>query len=295
MAVPVAALYSCTSQSAELSPGAVPRVEFLGSFVWHQPDSDFGGFSDIHVKADGTGFIVLSDRATMRWGKLHRDPAGRIDAIAVEGQTRLRDSEGKALQPGYLGDSEGMAVDARNRIHISYEGLTRIVRHDDPTAPAKVLPHPPEFRTMQRNSSLEALALLPDGTILTIPERSGALQRPFPVWRFRNGKWDQPFSIPRRGDFLIVEADIGPDGRFYVLERDFMGFLGFRTRIRRFEISGDSISNEQELLRTRPLQYDNIEGMSVWRDETGIRLTLISDDNFSRLQRTELVEYRISE
>jgi hypothetical protein len=37
---------------------------------------------------------------------------------------------------------------------------------------------------------------------------------------------------------------------------------------------------------------DNLEGLSVWRDIAGqIRLTLISDDNFRLLQRTEIVEY----
>ena len=49
------------------------------------------------------------------------------------------------------------------------------------------------------------------------------------------------------------------------------------------------------LLESRPLQYDNLEGISVWQDAQGIRLTLISDDNFGLLQRTELVEYRVTE
>ena len=62
---------------------------------------------------------------------------------------------------------------------------------------------------------MEALAIQPDGTLLTMPERSGAEGRPFPVLRYRNDKWDQPFTISRDGDWLPVGADIGPDGRLY--------------------------------------------------------------------------------
>ena len=118
--------------------------------------------------------------------------------------------------------------------------------------------------------------------------------KPFPVYRFRNGVWDQPFILPRRGYFLAVAADIGPDGRFYLLERQFFGLLGFGSRVRRFTMSPDGLSKEETLLQTTPGQHDNLEGLSVWRDASGtLRLTMISDDNFLFLQRTEIVEYRV--
>ena len=44
------------------------------------------------------------------------------------------------------------------------------------------------------------------------------------------------------------------------------------------------------------VRHDNLEGLAVWRDDSGaIRLTMISDDNFNLLQRTELVEYAVPE
>ena len=51
--------------------------------------------------------------------------------------------------------------------------------------------------------------------------------------------------------------------------------------------------DEEILLTTRPLQYDNLEGIAVWADGQGIRITMVSDDNFLFVQRTELVEYRL--
>ena len=93
-------------------------------------------------------------------------------------------------------------------------------------------------------------------------------------------------------EFLPVGADFGPDGALYLLERDFTGF-GFRSRVRRFDITGPARGGAGEiLLQSRARQFDNLEGLSVWRDEAGrIRLTMVSDDNFLFVQRTELVEY----
>lgn len=283
------------ARAADPAPSAGPRVDYVATYVWSLPDEQFGGFSGIEISADGSRFTALSDRASIRWGSVERDAEGRIRGLEPAGRARLRDSSGKPLKPGWQGDSEGLAVAPDGTIWISFEGLTRIARYDTPDSPAQPLPRPPEFKAMQRNSSLEALAILPDGTLLTLPERSGQLTRPFPVWRWRDGRWDQPFAIPRSGDWLAVGADVGPDGRFYLLERDFKGLLGFRARVRRFDLTEQGALNERVLLESRPLQYDNLEGISVWDDGTGIRLTLIADDNFNWFQRTELVEYRVTE
>ncbi|MDS9466927.1 esterase-like activity of phytase family protein [Paracoccus sp. MBLB3053] len=293
LGVLVALSHSCAAGPDMSAKTGAVEVEHVGTYRWNLDEPGFGGFSGIEIEDGGTRFMVLSDRASLRWGTITRDEQGRITGINSDGQSRLKDSQGRNLAPGWKGDSEGLAIGPDGTIWISYEGLTRVVGHTAPDSPAKVLPRTADFRALQRNSSLEALAILPDGTLLTVPERSGGLEKPFPVWRYRNGEWDHPFSIPRRGDWLAVGADVGPDGRFYLLERDFMGLLGFRSRVRRFDLSETALTNEETLLTTLPLQYDNLEGIAVWDDGQGIRLTMISDDNFSRLQRTELVEFRV--
>ena len=53
------------------------------------------------------------------------------------------------------------------------------------------------------------------------------------------------------------------------------------------------MDDERLLLESTTLQYDNLEGIAVWKDGLGIRITMISDDNFLPVQRTELVEYRV--
>ena len=92
----------------------------------------------------------------------------------------------------------------------------------------------------------------------------------------------------------MAGADTGPDGRLYVLEREFAKWRGFATRVRSFAYGADGLTDEQLVLQTPIGQHDNLEGLAVWQDDTGaIRLTMVSDDNFFVFQRTEFVEYRL--
>lgn len=282
--------------AAASSAAAAPVLDYVGTYVWSIPhDANFGGFSGLEISEDGSSFHTVSDRAYLYWGSIDRDPAGRIRGMNVAGRAHLQDSKGNTLPKGRLGDSEGLAIGADGRMWVSFEGLDRLAIYDDPDKPATRVPEPPLLRELRLNEGMEALAIQPDGTLLTMPERSGAAQKPFPVMRYREGVWDQPFVISRDDEWLPVGADIAPDGRLYLLERGFHGLMGFSSRIRRFELGPDSISEGEVLLTTRPLQYDNLESLSVWDDGLGLRLTMISDDNFLFVQRTELVEYRLRE
>lgn len=278
--------------AAPVSGGA--RVEYVGTYVWSLPDADFGGFSGIEISDDGARFHVISDRAWVRWGGIERDHDGRIRGLAMSGRAQLQDSGGKPLLPGRLGDSEGLAMAPDGTAWISFEGLDRIARYDDFDRPATRMPIPPEWDEIRINEGFEALAVTPEGDLLTLPEYAPD-DREFPVWRYRKGAWDQPFSIPADPDWQAVGADFGPDGRLYLLERNFRGLLGFRSRVRRFSLDDGGVTAADTLLTTGTLQYDNLEGIAVWADGLGIRLTMISDDNFLPVQRTELVEYRVTD
>jgi hypothetical protein len=146
---------------------------------------------------------------------------------------------------------------------------------------------------MGQNAGLEALAIRQDGTVIAVPERSENETTPFTVLAFADNTWSELTQIRRDPRWLPVGADFGPDGWFYLLERNFHGILGFSSRVRRMHLSRLGITDEEILLETSPLQYDNLESISVWDDGTGIRLTMISDDNFLFVQRTEIVEYRL--
>jgi len=253
------------------------------------PDPSFGGFSGLEVSENGSSFIALSDRGNVISGSFQRQEqvVSGIDAGPIH---RLRREFGIPLEREYS-DSEGLALAPDGTLFVSFEwehGLRSLDASNGQTSELITLD---AFENFQENASLEALAIGPDGALYTMPERSGRASQPFSVYRLIDGNWDQPFSIPRRGAFLPAGADIGPDNLLYILERDFVG-VGFRTRVRRFALDG---TGEELVLETALRTHDNLEGISIWQDAVGLRMTMISDDNFRSFQRTEIVEYRLTD
>ena len=270
-----------------------PGVRYVGSFSWQMDQPWFGGLSGLELDDDGLGLLVLTDKAHLLNATLQRD-GDQITGVTAGQSRHLKSSAGKTLG-GRILDAEGLAVMPDGSVCISFEGVHRVACYPHPDAPAEPLPRPAAFRNMSPNGSLEALAVDPLGRLYTLPEEDRNPDGTIPVFRWANGRWSQPFSLPARGKFLPVGADFGPDGQFYLLERSFGG-IGFRTRVRRWQITQAGPQAEQTLLTTGLGAHDNLEGLSVWRDDQDrIRLTMVADDNFNSIQRTELVEYALTE
>lgn len=288
--------FVCALIAASLSGApAYSEAELLSSFRWERDESYFGGMSGIDLMPDGTGFVAIGDDGQILSGQIERE-GDQIVGVSVQPSWigGLLTPDGARVE-GAQSDSEGLDLAIDGSFVVSFEDQARVWRYDGLDTPARPVPDNPIFPSLQKNSSLEAVAVDAEGTIHTIPERSGRKTRPFPVYRYRDGTWIAPLALPRRGEYLVVGADFGPDGRLYVLERWFRGFLGFASRVRSFEVVGDTLSDEREELITPAGKHDNLEGLSVWADDAGaIRLTMISDDNYNFLQTTEIVEYLLT-
>ena len=277
---------SCTPVGAEpvLSTDAVIELAMDAP--------EFGGFSSLEVADDGFSFMATSDRGMLLRGEIVRE-AGRMVGVRQLDLTPILDTKGAPLS-GLNSDAEGLAIDGAGRIYMSFEANHRIMVQENSTALPVFLPKHPDFRVLINNSGLEALAVGVDGTVFAIPERSGNVTRPFPVYRWLGSEWDRTWEIERRGDFLVTGADVY-DGQLYILERDLVGLLGFATRIRRFPVAG-TLGSEEVLLTTGARQFDNLEGIAVWETPEGeTRILLISDDNFKFFQKSQLVELRLED
>lgn len=277
------------------TPADKPHLVQMSRTVWRESWQHFGGFSALWVSPDGGRFTVISDRGAFAEGRFERDE-GEIEAAHMGRRARLHGIDGSRLEGADV-DAEGMAMDASGRAYVSFENFHRVRRYDDLRGNAASVPSHPDFERFQQNSGIETLAIDSGGTLYAIPERSGGLRRPFPVYRLLGDRWDKSWTIPREGTFVPVDAAFAPDGRyFYLLERDFKWLGGFATRVRRFDVTPDGFTNEITMLRTRFGELDNMEGIAAWRDPQGrTRLTLISDDNFFPLQQTIFVEYVVEE
>ncbi|MBU2866058.1 esterase-like activity of phytase family protein [Pacificibacter marinus] len=278
---------------ASFTQSLLAETQYIGSYLWTSNDALHGGYSGLEVTADGTSFTALSDHGSIATGQFLRDTMGVItDAIT----TNLLGLKGEAQDElrYVLQDSEGLAIADDGQIYVSFEGKHRVWKYASNTSRATNMPQHPAFEKLQSNSSLEALAITKSGELLTVPERSGGETVPFPLYRFDGKAWDIISSIPRRGNYLPVGMDIGPDGKLYLLERWFRG-IGFSSRVRRFDMEDTDLTNEITLLESGLGAHDNLEGIAVWHDGTSIRLTMISDDNFKPFQVTEFVEYRVTD
>ncbi|NKB29370.1 MAG: esterase-like activity of phytase family protein [Rhodobacteraceae bacterium] len=280
-----AAVFCCLGQFA-----GAQEARLESQFTWTSDVESHGGYSGLEISDDGLNFTAMTDRATMVSGRFERD-GGRITGVIEVERREMKATDGGPIT-AFNRDAEGLAIRADGRIFVSFERFHRVWTYSSPGSEAAWIPRHEDFSGMQDNSSLEALAIDVDGVLYTLPERSGRLRRPFPIYRYRSGTWDQPFSLPRRGAFLAVGADIGPDGRFYLLEREVRSPFGLASRVRSFDISGGQPVDERVHFTSRVRAHDNLEGLAVWRDDAGaIRLTMVSDNNFNWFQRTEFVEY----
>lgn len=235
---------------------------------------------------------MTTDRGMFVRAQITRDG----DQISAMERIEIIPMIGKNAKPmtPFRTDAEGLAIGEDGRVFVSFEGWHVVMDFDAIDVQGFNLPRSDVMRGLPRNSGLEALAIDAEGTLIAIPERSGDLNRPFPVLRFRHGTWDTKLSVSRWDGFLPVGADFGPDGRLYLLERKFLGFWGFASRVRSYEMGEDALQDEQILLRTKSGRHQNLEGISVWSAPDGaLRVTMVADDNFWSWLNTEIVEYRL--
>jgi hypothetical protein len=249
----------------------------------------WGGLSGLALAADGADFVVASDRGALFAGRLLR----RGGALA--GMTDLSAAPLTGLdaapRPPRRDDMEALARGPDGSLTAGFEQDHRVWRWPAGGVAAEALPRHPGWDALPRNAGLEALAATRDGALIAIAEQPAA-PGGFPLYRLEAGAaaWTEGVW-PGDPAFRPTGADVGPDGRLYVLERSFLPLAGFRMRLRRATLRGADVRDVETLITLRGSGVDNFEAIGVWRDETGALLAIVvSDDNFMPFQRTLIVE-----
>lgn len=272
------------------------RAALVGRYVWSDGDRMFGGISGFDLERDGLAFRAVEDPGRTFAGRLRRDAAGLVTGVERGAITALAGTDGAPLSDK-LSDAEGVALEPGGTYIVSFEGLARADRYGRPDMPVERLVWDFDTRVFNVNESFEAVARADNGWIYLVPELPPAGEDSLPLYRLRGYVIDIVTHIRQDGYWRPTGADFGPDGKLYLLERDYWGFVGFMSRVRRFTLDeDDQILREEVLLQTRAGTHDNLESIAVWRDAEGaIRLTMVSDDNFMPFQHTEIVDYRVTE
>lgn len=269
--------------AVRLGPGA----ELVGGWQLGSTDPRFGGLSGLLVDRDR--LLVVSDRGWL-WTADRAEPNA---AEIVVGSWRARDLRLDGRRP----DAEALARDDRGRLVVAAEGRHRIARV--PTAPVGAavelvpLPLPAQLSELPANRGIEALATLPDGRLLAIAEAGSDDLHPAAI--LGGGP---PIDLAYRSAPGFAPTGADRSGRWlFVVERSFSPLSGFRARItatpiERIDESSPVIEADIEVARLMgPGLIDNFEGIAAepTDDADGFRLWLVSDDNFSPLQRTLLI------
>jgi hypothetical protein len=161
---------------------------------------------------------------------------------------------------------------------------------------------PPAVKRLPFNKGLEALVVVPKGlplagTLIAISER-GLDEKGNLIAFLVGGPSPGQFSVRRTENFDISDAVILPSGDLLVLERKFSLVSGVGIRIRRVALKdiapGALVDGPSIFDAGLSEEIDNMEGIDAHvTDEGDTVLTLVSDDNFSLIQRTLLLQFTL--
>ncbi len=276
-----------------LSPVRAASLEELQRLEWSDQGARFGGMSGLLVEGGGTELTAVTDHGALWQGDAIRGDDGRIAGVTWRDMGDLRDSAGDPVRD-FRADSEDLTRGQDGMLYVSFEHYTRVNGFTPPDL-KPVSTHPwDRFKAIWNNESFESLATLPDGRLIAVVEK--ARDGGYRTFVQRGGNWDEAAPIPAGdGDYAATGAAVGPDGRFYLLERRVTMFMSFGTRVRRFAVSPGGWDEGEVLLETASGDLPNMEGISVWSDpRDGTIVSLISDNGF-RGAATVLAEFRLRE
>jgi len=281
-------------------------LEFQGGLVLRSSYRKFGGISAIRVASDGAHFIALSDKGWWFRGRIVYDgmrPIGIADAEMAP----ILGADGKPLAAGDWYDTESIAEDG-GTLYVGIERVHQIMRFnygkDGLTARGQPIAVPAGLRGLPANKGLEALVFVPKGlalagTLIAISERG--LDKAGNILAFLvGGASPGNFTVKRSASYDISDAALLPGGDLLLLERKFSWTSGLAIRMRRIALGdikpGAVVDGPVLFEADLGYEIDNMEGLSVHRGAGGeIVLTLISDDNFSVIQRTLLLQFTLAE
>ncbi|BCB18291.1 esterase-like activity of phytase family protein [Bosea sp. ANAM02] len=277
-------------------------LQFRGGLVLSSGHTRFGGFSGLARLNGGRDLVAVSDRGYWLTAKVaYHD--GKLSGLDEVEMAAILGGSGRPLARSGLYDTESLCIHD-GAAYVGIERKHEIARfdwaRDGVEARARPVPLPRELKRLPSNRGLEALGVMPagalKGALVAIAERSGKADEPT-LGAILGGPQPGLFRLARHDGYDITDLAFLPSGDMLVLERWYQPLRGVGMRIRRIagrDIRPGALVDGQRLIEAdMGYEIDNMEGLSVHQEEGRTILTLISDDNFSFLQRTVLLEFEL--
>jgi hypothetical protein len=281
-------------------------LEYRSGLILTSPFRGFGGLSGLRLDAKGERFIAISDKGSWFTGRIVYNGREMTGLDDVEASPMLG-PDGKPITARGWFDSESIALDGP-MVYVGLERVNQVLRFDFAKgftrATGEVVPLPPAARKLPFNKGLEALVMVPKrfalaGTLLAISERGLDAQGNI-LGFLVGGKTQGQFTVRRTDNFDVSDAVLLPSGDLLLLERKFSLLGGIGIRIRRIALAsvapGAVIDGPSIFDADLGNEIDNMEGMDTHVTPDGETvLTLVSDDNFSMIQRNLLMQFTLVE
>jgi hypothetical protein len=302
--IEVQALPIASFDNRDASRTRFGALEFRGGLTLTSKNGAFGGISAILVEPDGAHFLAVTDRGSWLRGRIVYE-AGKPAGIADAEMAPILGPDGKPLATRRWYDVESLTeLDGKHYIGIErVEQIVRLdVRRDGLLARGEPIAVPPDFKTFTSNKSLECLAAAPKnsslaGSLIVVTEESldaAGNHRSFLI----KGDHVDRFTVTRSDDFDVTDCTILPPGDLLLLERRYSPARGVAMRIRSVPLAAikpGALADGKTLIEADlGYQIDNMEGIAVHRNAAGETIiTVVSDDNFSPLQRNLLLQFAV--
>lgn len=282
------------------------KLDYVGGLALTSEHPAFGGLSGLIVGKEGDALIAVTDRGHWFTADIESEegrPTGLADALVAP----IMDVSGVPLA-GTSRDAESITVafgaDPRNSpTYVGFERNHRILSFDLTSlgfdAPASKVEDFGVFDSLENNGGLEALAFLPDGSLLAISERTFDEDGHIVGGRLTEEE-ATPIRLKQHPPYHLTDMEILPDGDIITLERDYSPLAGVSMMMRRIPAEAlekdEPLDGEVLIEANHTRSIDNMEGLSARQDENGRTLLyVISDDNFNRVQRTLLLVFALNE
>jgi len=281
-------------------------LEYRSGLVLTSPFPRFGGLSGLRLDPKGERFISFSDHGHWFTGRIVYEGRAMAGLADVESAPMLG-TDGKPMAARGWYDSESIAIDG-SFVYIGLERVNKVVRFDFSKgftrARGGVVPLPKAASRLPNNKGLEALVFVPKGrplagTLIAMSERGLDVDGNLMAFLV-GGPTPGQFSVRRTGEFDISDATLLPSGDLLILERKFSWLSGVGIRIRRIPLASVApnalIDGPAIFEADLSNEVDNMEGIDAHVTPEGETvLTMVSDDNFSMLQRTLLLQFTLLE
>ncbi|EIM25164.1 esterase-like activity of phytase family protein [Microvirga lotononidis] len=258
--------------------------------------SAFGGFSGLWRSPDGQDLIALADNAQVLKARVETSD-GRLSGLSNPVLSPLILSNGVPLRRSRYYDTESLAL-AGNAAYVGVERNHAVIKFERTDTGSIVrgvpIPVPQAVKDLPSNGGLEALGVAPrrsplNGALVGIAEGGSGF--------ILTGPRQGAFEIALSGGYAVTDLAFLPEGDAVILERRFSLFGFFGCRLRRIEAAalkaGARVDGNVLYESEASHQVDNMEGLAIHREGRDTVLSLISDDNFSSLQKTVLLEFSL--